>query len=718
VTPPPSRPSSRWGEALPSALALVALLLLAGRVVHVCLAPLATNDLWWHLGMGEVYAREGPWPEGDPLLHTAHADAPVQHEWLFGVGLHGVERAFGLQGLRLLHAAAAGGIVLLAFGLFRRRSGSLVAAAVAAGLFLAWSWWRLVQLRPDLVSIPATLAVYALLLAPRTPPSWPRVAATTGLFALWANLHSLFAVGLLLLAAALPGVALRVLLLDRAGGGAAPSAVDRERSRLRRLGAATGLGALASLANPRGVDQHLTFLTSSREAAIWNIADEWRPFDPLSWRDHLPTLREGAVSLPTWLAADAALLAFLAVAIAAGVGLWRAPGPRALERADPVHLALGAAGTVAALVSIRFLWMLAFPALFCLQAWSAGGRRALPATPAWIGAAATLALALAIPQVPQFRARAARAPASPAEFLAERFHATKYHDAAVTFLEEAGLEGKLFNGYAQGGFLGYRLAPRLRTFIDSRTEHYPRDVFADLLAVEAMRGARPGEDFVAVLDRRGVDVFFGTGVPGRRPAHPSTTTHLEGVDGWIPLWRSWHDGIYLRRDRRNRENLERARRWYARQGIPFEADRGFEPDRVLPAHPAWAEERGLVPSGHARVAELREDADARLRLRALARLGRDYALAGAYRAALEVTGEALALRPDAGRPRLQRIYALLRLDRTDEARAEALALAERHGSAPAARKAVEIAERYARLRAAAGPRHPALSLLDDFPVDG
>ena len=97
------------------------LLLVVGR-------PVATDDLWFHLKMGEVYGTETLWPEADPMLHTAGDRRPVQHEWLFGVAVFALERAIGLQGLRLVHVIAVSGIVLLVFASFRRESGAALPA--------------------------------------------------------------------------------------------------------------------------------------------------------------------------------------------------------------------------------------------------------------------------------------------------------------------------------------------------------------------------------------------------------------------------------------------------------------------------------------------------------------------------------------------------------------------------------------------------------------
>ena len=246
--------SDSLSERLPLALALVSLGFVAVLVLHLAGRPIYTDDAWFHLAMGAVYATEGLWPAADPLLHTAHAHAPVQHEWLFGVAVYAIESAVGFHGLRLVHVLAVVATLWLAFSILRRETRWTVAACLGTSLFCVLAWGRLFQLRPDLVSIPAALATYRLLLAGEDVPSWGRVAATCLLFLVWANLHSLFALGPALLIAALLGCALRALLrvwLVFRAGPSSESPPTRDNTRFaRRIGVALGLGLLATLLNP------------------------------------------------------------------------------------------------------------------------------------------------------------------------------------------------------------------------------------------------------------------------------------------------------------------------------------------------------------------------------------------------------------------------------------------------------------------------------------
>jgi len=330
--------AGRGRRDLASAIAALACAATIALLIYLAARPLDTSDMWWHLKMGEVYLDQGLWPDADPLLHTAHADAPVQHEWLFGVALHAIAQVSGFYGLRVVHALAVLAIVCFGFALFRRRAdpgrGGLACACLALSLFVTLSWWRLFQLRPDLLSIAATLLLYALLLAAPEPPSRRRVAAAAALMLVWANAHSLFALGLALLVAALLGLLLQALL-ER---WRCPVSRDVARAgpRARRLGEALAFGILTSLLNPRGVDQHLTFLTSTSETGIWSVRDEWTHFDPL----HFGHYAAGSVSYASWLAADALLLREAAIARlrSAGVRVVSAPADRLAADAVETYL--------------------------------------------------------------------------------------------------------------------------------------------------------------------------------------------------------------------------------------------------------------------------------------------------------------------------------------------------------------------------------------------
>jgi tetratricopeptide (TPR) repeat protein len=663
-------------------------LAIAMVVLTVAAAPILTADFWWHLAMGERYASLGPLLTDDPLSHTARA-APDPHEWLFDVALFGLQRAVGFHGLRALHALAVLGILALATSIFLREARGWTAACAAAAFWAVLAWYRLIQLRPDLVSIGAMLLVHRLLLEPGAPPSWRRVAASAGIFGVWANAHALFGVGLVLVATALAGVLLRGLAarlqVGEAGSGEAALA--------RRLAAALAACALATLANPSGPGAHLTFFRASSGIELWRIGDEWAPFRPFSWT-HDP----GGMSWLTWLAADALLAAWLLAALLGGVRLLRRRDRESLHAVDPMLFALGAASVAAIGMGQRFLWLGVFPLLGVLRALAPlRARREAPLAAAL--AAAALALALAFPGLGGVDALLRHLPSRPADYLREPWLPAGQHVEGVRFLREAGLEGNLFNAYANGGFLGYWLAPRLRTFVDGRL-NVPSAVLHEYFAIVSMSGLGTGESWLDLLEQRRVDVFFGVGAPTSSSGHRArtyTAGHLERQPGWLLVSRSIEHAIYLRRNERNRANLERVRAWYAGQGVPFDAEVGLDPGRVIAERPDWAIERGMLPQHHPRTLRAAESADPTERYRALGLLGFVYTLLGAWPEAIRADAGAAALRPAARGPRLRLANAYLRLGRAEEALAASRELLRIDPRDERARLVAMLARELARL---------------------
>lgn len=652
-------------DRYPTTVSATALGLLVVMALALAGAPIYTEDLWWHLKAGEMYATEGPWPESDWMLHTASDDAPIQHEWLFGVSVFALERLLGFHGLRVVHVAVVALIIWFVYSICRRAGEWPVAASFATCLFISLAWFRLFQFRPDLFSLFATFAGYRLLLENAEPPSWLRAAAYTVLIGIWVNFHSLFLVSLNLLFAAILGVALCGALEHFLGkvDENSPARAARRKQLATRLATALVLGLLVALLNPRGFEQHLTFFSSSDSTAIWHVTDEWSHFHPFDFGANHMT-----ITLPMWLVTNATMLGFLAVAMTAFVRFSRLRTATALDDFNPVRFGLGLAAIVAMLVSIRFLWMCVFPLLYVLHAlkWMRAGRRRSTIGAAWMMALASVLLAVWFSVGYGFTNLAARFGRSPAEYFSMPFRTHKFHAEGVQFLAESRLAGNLFNSYGMGGFLGYWLAPRLRTFVDSRAEHYDNDVYMDYSAVTEMLGRSPGESFLDILDRRDVDIFFGIGFPGWWHT-VFTTNHLYGVPGWLLVSRSFRHAIYVRDNARNRENLDRAAAYYEAQGVPFDRERGLDPSAVIRARPDWAMQRSLLPSDYPELLVLAQSSDPETRLRARNAVALVYLLSGAIDEQVAWDTQTARAFPHNRSARQRLVYGLLRNDAADEA---------------------------------------------------
>jgi hypothetical protein len=651
------RPATRLPELLVHAgfAALAALLLLAvGQ-------PLYTDDAWWHIALGEAYASEGPWLDVDPLLFTAPGP-PAPAAWLADVALFGVERAAGFPGLRIAHALAAAGILVLAWSLLRRASGSRFAASLGTGVFAALAAYRLVQLRPHLVTILATLVLYRLLLADRAPPSRRRIVIAAALLALWANAHGGFLLGPLLLAAGLAGLLLAAPLRPRAWAAG-------DRARALRIAAALGIGLLATLLNPNGVDQHLAYFAAGADTpSLMRVADEWLPFDPF----RLPL--RGLPPSPLAWGVFWALLAGTPLVALCALRQWRRGdrrgGSDAAAGVDPALVAVAMVSLAAPLLAVRFLWLGIFPLLLL-----AGGSHARLAdggarnrVVSWTAAAAALLLLPGFVRLGEWPMISRAIPRSPSGY-AQPYAVGKYYGHAVWMLRDAGLAGNLFNEYFMGGFLGFWLAPDLRSFVNGSL-NVSQEAMRANLPIRERRGSEPGEDFLELLDRQRIDVFMGIRFPQLRSVHRPwfyTTGHLEHAPGWIPVFRNARSAVYLRTNERNRANLERVADYYARQEVPFDPSRGFDPERVIREARNWAVMHGLIPPYFEDLVAVSRGLEPERRRRALDHLASLYTALGLYERAIRIDRQLLRAEPDLIAPQRRRVWCLLRLDRTLEA---------------------------------------------------
>jgi hypothetical protein len=653
--------------------------------------PLITDDTWLHLALGEAYAGAGPWLIEDPLLASSPGP-PTPAAWLFDVSLFGVERTSGFTGLRIGHVALVAGILALAWLLLRRASGSLWVANLATGLFATLATYRLIQLRPHLFTMLAALLLYRLLMEPDGVPSRRRIALVALLFGAWANLHAAFLLGPLLVGAALGGLVFALWV-------GTPERRQRDRARAIAIAVAGGVGGLATLLNPSGLRPHLAWFIAGRQTpALGRVADEWSGVDLFSLP--VPTLPP---SLLAWLIFWALVIGTLA-ATACAVRSWRQTpsGADGDDSVDPALVALALVSLALPLIAVRFLWLGIFPLLLLAQAgrgWLASRQRGSRLAP-WAGAAAALLL---LPAFLQWGPWPMVSRALPAAWIGYRqpYNAGKYHANLIWMLEDAGLQGTAFTDYHMAGFAGFRLAPEIRTLINSSL-NVSQEVIAANLPLRQRRGEREGERYTELLDRHGIDLFLGIRLPHvAGVARPwfHTTGHLERTSGWIPVFRNLTGAVYLRANERNRANLDRVVEYYADQGIPFDPTRGFDPEQVVRKDHSWAIRHGLIPRHFEQITSAAYGAEPKLRLWARDSLASLYAALGLYELAIELDRKRLESNPDVLTARRRLVWCLLRLRRTSEAVAAAGPLDEApaedylsHLIADATRQASETAD--------------------------
>lgn len=642
-------------------LSHLALLAAGGLVLIAAGQPLLADDLWWHLALGREYSQAGPWIEQDPLLFTSEGP-PRPSSWLAEVGLHQLHLRIGFSGLRIVHVAILLGLLTLVWSLFRRASGSAAAASCATLLFATTSAYRLVQLRPHLLSIAAVLLLYRLLIEPERGPSSFRVALAFGVSIVWANVHAGFPLAPAILVTALAGTAVAGWLSGRG-----LQAVVSQRS--QRLAVALGVVLLGTLANPEGIQGYLAHLSSSPDSVQLHwVIDEWLGMLPL----RLPAARLPPSWL-TWASVWGLSIGVVACALY-GAREWRGKAAPA-SPVDPALLALSVLALVAIMSAVRFTWLLVFPMLLVLRA----SRGIAPARLAAGSSAVATAVALAFPVYGDWPMVSRIMPRSRGPYM-QAYPTAKYYGNAAWFIRDTNIEGRLFAPYATSGFLGYWLSPGVRTFVNG-TLNVPSAVMEAYAAVQSGDPAGT-ESLVALLDRHEVDLFLGVGIPESSEAGRSvqyTTALLERTPGWIPIFRNMRSAIYLRMGERNADNLSRVARYYEERGIPFDVEVGVDPQVVIRSAPNWARLNCVAPVDFAEMlgsarASVSRTSD---RLVSLDGLASVYSVLGLYEKALGIDERILRSNPDHLRALRRHVWSNLRLNRMEDALNSAASLQER-----------------------------------------
>lgn len=664
--------SSRLLSSAGTVAAHLTALGVAAATVVLAGQPIYANDTWIHLALGEVFAVEGPWLAADPHLFAAPGP-PSPSSWLGSLAIWKAFDCGGFIGLRIAHALCVAGILLLAHRNLRRAGAVPAVASALLIMFVALSTYRLVQLRPDLFTIAATMLLHPLLLAGQRGPDEKRILLAALLAAVWANLHAAFLLGPLLVAAASAGVGL----------------ASNDRARALRLALAAAAMGIASLANPQGIGAHLAYFESGRATlGLEAIADEWNPTNLLAWPvpSLPPTIAAWVVCWLCVLGTIAAAATWLRERLRAREGRDAGPNESSARSIDPALVAVAAAGLVAAIQASRFLW-LGFFALALIgaqlsrsrgtngESTASSGAAALARGPVWRapvaigGAFAALAIAALHFEVGDWPLVSRAMRADGADYSIP-YPAERFNTHAIWFLADSGVEGRIFNDYPLGGFMSFWLAPRLQ-MASSGTMNVEKSAMEANFAIGARQQQRPDESYAALLDRQGIDLFLGQGYPIEatpgRPI-PCTIRHLENEPGWLLVFRNLRSAIYLRNDPRNAANLDRIATYYAKAGVPFDRDRGFDPEEVLRRATPWAYAHGLVPYDFVALVEtVRESSRAgRIDIQTH-RLAVLYATLGLYERALQLDRQIARKYPEDQTTTWRVLWTLAQLRRWDEA---------------------------------------------------
>jgi hypothetical protein len=424
----------------------------------------ADPDLWWHLRVGGDIWDEGGVPRDDPYSFLSGERPWVNHEWLAEAVMAAGWRLGGEPALVLLKVAVALALTFLMGRRLRRRGASRLSAALLAVLGLIAMLPSVGSLRPQIFSV--FLVVLVLRLLDESGPGARCRWWLPAMVAVWANLHGGVLLGVLLV---ISWLAIEAMSGRRgsppwetpAGDGSdAGLPVGRgavmaweHASAVSLVQAVVTVAALAANPYGPGLVRFLAWASLPR----WELA-EWQPL-ALGWFDGLSYAASGG-----------------AVVLAMGAGrrapswparvtlVWLAVLPLLARRHHPFFLAAALVLAMPAAIEVAERWV--------ARCWPGAFRPSRPDGrwhPALVWAMVVEAVVLAAAAVPRM--------------LCVRVDPDAYPVRAVEILRRAGVEGEMAVFFDWGGYVLWRLGPRVKVSIDPRRETvYSPDAIAANLA--------------------------------------------------------------------------------------------------------------------------------------------------------------------------------------------------------------------------------------------
>lgn len=508
-----------------------------------CLIILAANieikdlDLWLHLASGRYILENGTVPAADIFSCTLSQKPWINHEWLFQVIVYAVYHLAGIDGLIGFQVVVVGltFVLLLMLGYDRERQ-----AAPLWVLFLILLVYQTrFTLRPDIFSL-LFLTLYVFILAfhlqdKGTP--W----VLFGLQILWSNMHGFFILGPLFTAVQLLGEWLKRRVPLPYQWNKVGRLTNAEYARLGKI----FLVVLAAcFLNPyffKGVLYPLkVFVSLSGENKIFfEHIQELR--SPLRWETLFSWMESPELKALILISSVSFLLNLRRIDLGALI-LWLIFLLSALHAArNAIYFAFAA--YFAFLVNFQHL---TFARIFRTRLIRGHHKY-------WASVVAKIILMAWIAHfINEFSSRG--------YYDFDRYERKNelggislrnYPLKAVDFLAQNKISGNFFNDFNSGAYLIGRVFPRIKVFIDGRTEVYGAEFFRTYSKI--WRGDK--ELFEEAVQKYQLSGAFLNSV--YVPAPAELIAYLYGHKEWVLVYFDYDAAIFLRNIPQNKEWIEK-----------------------------------------------------------------------------------------------------------------------------------------------------------------
>jgi hypothetical protein len=452
---PLQKPAMAWllGVVLSSRRLLVFVFMLV--IFTIAARPITDPDFWWHLKTGQYLVETRSIPHTDIFSAVRLGSEWIAHEWGTEVFIYSIYRALGYGGLIIAFAL----LIALSFWIAYRRCHKhaphpyVAGFAVMLGAIATLPTWGV---RPQIFSILFASIFLLILDSYSRNQKHPGIWWLAPLMIVWTNMHAGFAVGIAFILLMMFGIVLDGLLLRRQGVGNIIQA-------LRPISLVLVACIAAVCVNPNGIRLFSYPFETLTSRTMMQYIQEWRSPD-----FHEPMFQ--ALSLMI-------LFTFSALALSN-------------KRARPSEiLFLVATGwlTLRSSRNMPFFVLVAMP-LLAEHSWSwitsyRWGQ--------WLKKPETLAaetkvrlklvlnvLLLVIAPLALVTLRVQRTVASQSDA-----ELKEYPAVAVEFVHANQLAQPIYNEYAWGGYLIWRLYPDYKVYIDGRADVYGDSMIDEFLDI-------------------------------------------------------------------------------------------------------------------------------------------------------------------------------------------------------------------------------------------
>jgi len=509
------------------------------------LAVLASNieikdlDLWLHIATGRFIVQNGYVPNADVLSCSITGKPWINHEWLFQVLVYEIFQQGGADGLLMMQAVVV--VVTLMFLLFFGYSKDRQLVSVFLLLIVLLVYQMRFTIRPDLFSL-LFFILYLFVISGHLDKRWSFYALFF-IQVLWSNIHGFFFLGPLIV---LWGIAdefvKRRIKLPFAWNTVA-RLTDREYKRLKQI---LGLVVLACLVNPYTFEGAWypiqVFLQLPGESKIFfEHIQELQP--PVTWK--------------TLFSLDGALHYKLLIYFSALSFIFN------LRFIDIGVFVFWLFFLVFSLAAKRNLVFFAFVAyLVCMT--NMLNRRWKDIVPLRFihekfqhMTSVLFKLILCFWMIHYGLTLSERGyfdfDKFERKFELGGISQRNYPNKAADFLVDNGIEGCFFNDFNSGAYLLGRCFPKIKVFIDGRTEVYGPDFFK-------MYKKMWGEGNPEVLDQA-VEQYHFTGalLNSIQAAIPEKALKYFFEKGWVIVYFDYDAVIFLKDVPGNKKAIERFR---------------------------------------------------------------------------------------------------------------------------------------------------------------